>query len=268
VDSARAGIYGGPVSTPPDPEKGQPYPGQQGQPTYGTGYGGVQYPYPAGDGPTQQTPYPGQPHPGQPGPGQPGPGQPYPGQSPQGGSPYPYNPYAQASPYGQSPYGGYPAGMGDRPAPVSRPGIMVVGLVLSILSALPFLAFGVLFLVVPLDTSVIPPELLDAPELAQAGLTPESLLSFLRVFGGIFAALALIYILFAVLAFTGRNWARILLAVMTGSFSVFLVFGAVSGGAADPASAVILLAPVALAVGGAVILFLAPSNAYFSRPRA
>lgn len=252
MDSTPAGIYGGRVSTPPDPEKGQPYPGQQGQPTYGTGYGGVQYPYPAGDGPTQQNPYPGQPHPGQ---------------APQGGSPYPYNPYAQPSPYGQSPYGGYPAGLGDKPSPVSRPGIMVVGLILSILSALPFLAFGVLFLVVPLDTSVIPPELLDAPELAQAGLTPESLLSFIRIFGGIFAVLALVYILFAVLAFTGRNWARILLAVMTGGFSVFLVFGAVSGGAADPASAAILLAPVALAVAGVVLLFLAPSNAYFSRPR-
>ncbi len=256
MDSARAGIYGGAVSTPPDPQQGQPHPGQQPQDTpqqpYGTGYGGAQYPYPGDQGLA-------------------------PGQQPQG---YPYNPYAQPSPYGQSPYGQapygqapygggqYPAGLGDKAgAPAVRPGIMVLGLVLMILAALPFLAFGILFLVVPLDTSFIPPEVLDAPELAQSGLTAETLLSFVRIIGGIFAVLAVLYILFAVLAFLGRNWSRILVTVMTVGFSLFLVLGAVSGGAADPASAGILLAPVLLGIAGVVILFLAPSSRYFSAPR-
>jgi hypothetical protein len=246
VDSARTGIYGGAVSTPPDPQQGQPYPGQQ---PYGTGYGGVQYPYPGDQGLA-------------------------PGQQPQG---YPYNPYAQPTagqnpygqnPYAQSPYGTGPAGLGDKgPGPVARPGILVLGLVLMVLAALPFLAFGVLFLVVPLDTSLIPPELLDAPELAQAGITAESLLTFVRILGGVFAVLAVLYILFAVLAFAGRNWSRILVTVMTVGFSLFLVLGAVSGGVADPASAGILLAPVVLGVAGVVILFLAPSNRFFSAPR-
>lgn len=233
------------MSTPPDPQQGQPYPGQQPQGTpqpYGTGYGGAQYPY-AGDQ---------------------GLG---PGQQPQG---YPYNPYAQPSPYGQSPYGGgqYPAGLDDKAAgPAVRPGIMVLGLVLMILAALPFLAFGVLFLVVPLDTSLIPPEVLDAPELARSGLTAETLLSFVRILGGIFAVLALLYILFAALAFAGRNWSRILVTVMTVGFSLFLLLGAVSGGAADAASAGILLAPVVLGVAGVVILFLSASNRFFSAPR-
>ncbi|MBW0118169.1 hypothetical protein [Pseudonocardia abyssalis] len=236
------------MSTPSDPAQGQPDPGQQGRPAYGTGYGGVQYPYPEGQAPAPQPPV-----------------QPYPGPANQGQS-YPYNPYGQASPYGQSPYGGYPAGLDDKASgPVTRPGIMVLALVLKVLAALPYLAFGVLFLVVPLDASLIPPELLDAPELAEAGLTTETLLSVVRVIGGFFAVLAVLYILFAVLAFAGRNWSRILVTVMTVGFALFLLFAAVSGGAADPASAAILLGPVALAVAGVVILFLPASNAYFSR---
>lgn len=261
MDSARAGTYGGAVSTPSDPTKGQPDPGQQAPPTYGTGYGGVQYPYPEGQAPAPQQPYPGQQsspgqqsHPGQ---------QPYPGQAPQG---YPYNPYAPSSPYGQSPYGGHPAGLDDKASgPVARPGILVVALVLKVLAALPFLAFGVLVLVAPLDSSTIPPEVLDNPDIAAAGVTVETLLSIVRVFGVVFVVLSLLYVLFAVLAFLGRNWSRILVTVMTAGFSLFLLFAAVSGGAADPASAGILLLPVVLAVAGVVILFLPASNAYFAR---
>jgi hypothetical protein len=263
VDSARAGIYGGAVSTPPDPQQGQPYPSQgqpypqQGQPypgqqpqgtpppPYGTGYGGTQYPYPGDQGLA-------------------------PGQQPQG---YPYNPYGQSpygqSPYGQSPYGGgYPAGLDDKAtARADRPGIMVLGLVLMILAALPFLAFGVLFLVVPLDSTTIPPEVFNNPQLAEAGVTAETLISILRVFGGVFVVLALLYIVFAVLAFLGRNWSRILVTVMTVGFSLFLLLGAVSGGAADATSIAILLAPVVLALAGVAIMFTPPARQYFAAPR-
>lgn len=244
MDSARAGIYGGAVSTPPDPQQGQPYPGQQPQgtpPPYGTGYGGTQYPYPGDQGLE-------------------------PGQQPQG---YPYNPYAQPTPYGQSPYGGgqYPAGLDKAAAPAVRPGIMVLGLVLMILAALPFLAFGVLFLVVPLDSTTIPPEVFNNPQLAEAGVTAETLISILRVFGGVFVVLALLYITFAILAFLGRNWSRILVTVMTVGFSLFLLLGAVSGGAADAASIVILLTPVVLAAAGVAILFVPAARQYFAAPR-
>ncbi|MHA6785513.1 hypothetical protein ACVGOW_31630 [Pseudonocardia saturnea] len=232
------------MSTPPDPQQGQPYPGQQPQGTpqpYGTGYGGAQYPYPGGQGLA-------------------------PGQQPQG---YPYNPYAQPSPYGQSPYGGgpYPAGLDKAAAPAVRPGIMVLGLVLMILAALPFLAFGVLFLVVPLDSTTIPPEVFNNPQLAEAGVTAETLISILRIFGGVFVVLALLYIAFAVLAFLGRNWSRILVTVMTVGFSLFLLLGAVSGGAADAASMGILLAPVVLAVAGVATMFVPAARQYFAAPR-
>lgn len=257
MDTFRAGIYGGAVSYPepddrPNLDKGsRPAAGQQqpGQQAYGTGYGGVQYPYPEGQAPA---------------------GQSYPGQQGQQG--YPYNPYGQTpygqTPYGRSPYGGYPAGLDDRAAtPARRPAILVLALVLQILAALPFLVFGAIVLAVPLDSAAIPPEVLDNPDLAAAGVTVETLLSLVRVFGGIFVGLSLIYIVFAVVAFTGRNWARVLVTVMTVGFSLFLLFAAFTGGAADPASAAILLLPVVLAVLGVVLLFLPASNAWFSAPR-
>ena len=260
----RGGIYGDVVTTPPDPQQGQPPPGQQPAP-YGTGYGGVQYPHPDGAGQQPAAPYGtgyggaqypnAGPNPEQ---GRPSYGQPAYGQQPPPGG-YPYQPY--------SPYGG-PAGMGEKVVPAERPGIMVLGLVLKILAALPFLAFGVLFLLAPLDDTTIPPELLDNPQLAAAGVTVETLVSFVRVAGGIFVVLALLYIVFAVLAFTGRNWARILVTVMTVGFTAFLLLGLAGGvSAADLPSLLILLALIVLPVAGVVILFLPASNAYFSAVR-
>lgn len=224
------------MTTPPDPQQGQPNPGPYGPPpgSYGTGYGGVQYPYP---GEEAQQPY---------------------GQQPQAGA-YPYNPYS--SPGGDR----YPAGLDDKtPPPPARPGAMVVGLVLMILAALPFVAFGALFLAVPFDADTIPPELLNNPQLADAGITPELFVSALRTAGGILLVLSLIYVVFAVIAFTGRNWARILVAVMTAGFSLVLLLGLAGGGATDVISVVIILLPVLLSVGGVTLFFLAPSNRYFA----
>lgn len=246
------------MSTPPDPQQGQP--GPYGPPgSYGTGYGGAVYPNPQGQPP-------GPPQHGQ---------QPY-GQQPYGQQPYGQQPYGQQA-YGQqqpggSPYdvygGQHPAGLGHKPnLPTPRPGIMVLGLVLMLLAALPFLAVGAILLVVPLDESTFPTEVLSDEQLAAAGLTAESLLAILRVAGGILAALALLYIVFAVIGFTGRNWARILVTVMTVGFSVVLLFGLLGGGAVDLPSILIVLAPVVLAVGGVVTYFLAPSNAFFSGRR-
>lgn len=230
------------MTTPPDPEQGQPNPGPYSPApgSYGTGYGGVRYPYPGDQGPTP----PG-------------------GPSPSTG--YPYNPH---NPYGG--YGGhgadqYPAGLDHTTPPAApRPAALVAGLVLMILAALPFLLFGALFLLLPFDASTIPPELLDNPQVAAAGVTPEALVSLLRTAGGILLALSLLYIGFAVLAFTGRSWARILVTVMTTGFSVMLLLGMASGGAADVASAVLILLPIVLSVGGLTLFFLGSSNRYFA----
>lgn len=222
------------MTTPPDPEQGQPNPGPYSPApgSYGTGYGGVRYPYPGDQGPT----------------------------SPATG--YPYNPY---NPYGGSGTDQYPAGLDQTtPPPAPRPAALVAGLVLMILAALPFLFFGALFLLLPFDASTIPPELLDNPQVAAAGVTPEALVSLLRTAGAILLALSLLYIGFAVLAFTGRSWARILVTVMTTGFSVMLLLGLASGGAADVASAVLILLPIVLSVGGLTLFFLGSSNRYFA----
>lgn len=207
------------------------------EPRYGTGYGGARYPLP----PQGEPPAP-------PAPSQPG-----------------GYPYGQQSPYG--PYTPPPAGLsgGGGPEKPTRPGIVILGLVLLILAALPFLAFGLVFLVAPLGPDVLPPNILDNPQLRDAGVTDiELLVSALRFAGGVLAALAAVYVLFAVIAFTGRNWARILVAVMTAGFSLFLLLGITSAAGADPVGAVLLLAPVVLSVAGLVTWFLPQANRWYA----
>jgi hypothetical protein len=208
------------------------------EPRYGTGYGGARYPLPPGqEPPTQQAPVP------------------------QGGG----YPYGQYSPYG--PYTPPPAGTGgglDR-TPPPRPGAMILGLVLLLLAALPFLAFGLVFLLVPIGPELLPPNALDNPALSDAGITsPEAFVSVLRIMAGFFTALAAVYVIFAIIAFTGRNWARILVAVMTAGFSVFLILGFVSAVAVDPAGAAIVIAPVVLAVGGLATWFAPQANRWYA----
>jgi hypothetical protein len=207
------------------------------EPRYATGYGGARYPLPP-QGEQGAAPAPGQ-----------------------GGGGYPY---AQYSPYG--PYTPPPAGLPssglEKPA---RPGIMVLGLVLLALAALPFLAFGLLFLVAPLGPEVLPPDILDNPQLRDAGVTDIGLLiSAVRLMSGILAGLAAVYLLFAVLAFTGRNWARMLVAVMTAGFSLFLILGVTSAVAADPLGAVLLLVPVVLSVAGLATWFAPQANRWYA----
>lgn len=216
------------MSTPPE------------EPRYGTGYGGARYPLPPDGGQSAH-----------------GGGYPYggPGGPPQGGGYSPYGPYTPP-----------PAGLDKPAAPPRRPGVMTVGLVLQVLASLPFLAFGLLFLLVPLGPDILPPEVLDNPQLRDAGVTDVNLLvQALRLMGGVLAALAVIYVVLLVVGFTGRNWARILVAVMTAGFTVFLLLGVTSAAATDPLGAVVLLAPVVLAVAGLVTWFLPAANQWYAR---
>lgn len=235
------------MTTPPNPPPGgqQPHPGQP--PVYGTGYGGVQYPYPPGQQPPQQG----------------GPGR-Y-GETHVGGNPY------AAAPYGADPYayggGPSPAGLDPRDAaPRPRPGIMVLSLVLLLVSAFPYLFVGVAALLVPLSEETFPPELLDNPQVAEAGLTPEVLVSLVRGVGVFLLVLALLFMLFAVLAFVGQNWARILVTVMTAGFTLFALYIALSGGAADPIGLAVLVGPTLLALIGAGLMFAPDPRAWFAAP--
>lgn len=262
----------------PDQYGQQPYPppGQYGQQPYGQpGQYGQQPPGGYGQAPPYN-PYAqqGQPQQGQPQYGQPQYGQPqqygqYGGQPGQYGQPQPYNPYGQPGQYAGTPFSGpfggdAAAGLGpDEDKRVSRPGLMVLSLVLLILSTLPFLAAGALLLAAPLDASTIPPEY--EQQLAQAGLTPETAVSALRGVAGVILVVAVLYLLFAVLAFMGRNWARIVLTVMTVGFTLLLLVSMFTGAGGDTGSLVFILAVVAASVGGTIITFLPePSRWYRS----
>lgn len=280
-----------PVSTPSDPQRGdqqheqgpqggqqgaqpgQPgsyaAPGQPGQPTAPYGAAG-QHPYG----------YPGQP--GQPGqygqPSQPGPyspyGQPggYGGQYGQQGQAYGAQGGYVYNPYGTTP-STYPAGLGTEDSePAKRPGILILSLVLLVLSALPWLVGGVAALVAPVDVGALPPSVTEE-QLEQAGVTADELLalmrSLVRVVGGAFLVLALLYVLFAVLAFMGRNWARIVLTIMTVLFALpLLAFSAFVGTAGDPVGLVFVLAITAASVGGTILLFVPAASRFFSKARA
>ena len=252
------GQYGG----QPGQYGGQPYGGQYGQYPGGQ-YGSPQYGGQYGEG--QQQPqygsgaqYGQQPAYGQPGSygnqqyGQYG-NQPYGTPDNQGG--YAYSPYGTPPPYS--------TGSADDSAP--RPGLMVGALIMLILSALPFLAVGIL-MAVAIGQDVLPPELFNDPRLAEAGVTPDVLISALRVGGGVMAALALLYMIFAVLAFQGRNWARVLVTVMTVGFTLLMLSGLVTGTTTDASGLVVLLAIIVLSVGGTVLMYLPPAARFFANP--
>ena len=180
-------------------------------------------------------------------------------------------PYAQQEPFAFNPYAGPPpAGTAgdDRPQPVRRPGVMVLSLVLLVLSALPFLAAGLVFLVLPIEVQEIVdllPTIDPTGQLAAAGITPEQLLSIIRAAGGVLAALAAVFVLFAVLAFTGRNWARIVVTVLTIGFSLLLLAGVVQG--AGVGGSGLTIAILLASVAGVVLMFVPASQQYFANRR-
>jgi hypothetical protein len=239
-------------------------PGQYGQQQYGQPgqYGQPQYGQPGQYGQQPQGGY-GQPPPYNPYAQQ---GQPPYGQPGQYGQPQQYNPYGQPGQYAGTPFGAEAAGMGpDDTKPLRRPGIMVLALVLLILSSVPFLLIGAGLLALPLETGAIPPEV--EQQLQQAGFTPEMAISALRGVAVVILVLALLYVLFAVLAFLGRNWARIILTIMTVGFTLMLLAGTLTGAAADPGGLVVVLVIAALSVGGTIIMFLPEPGRWFGSAR-
>jgi hypothetical protein len=236
----------GPYGQQPPPGYGQappynPY-GQQGQPQYG-------------QQPGQYGQYGGQP-----------------GQYGQYGQPQqysPYNPYGQPGQYAGTPFGGDAAGFGpDTAKDVRRPGIMIVALVLLILSAVPFVLGGLAFITAPSDASQLPPELAPPPGfLEENNLTAQQYIDFVKIVGGFVLAVALVYVLFAILAFTKRNWARIILTVMTVGFAIMMLGMMLIGLGSVPNALVASLLIVAASVGGTIIMFLPGSSSWFRSRR-
>lgn len=238
------------MTTPPDPQR------QRQQPDEGPyapgGYGGRQPPYPGQ--------YGGQPYPGQPGP-YPDPGQHGRAYNGQGTTAYPYNPYAPQFPAATQ----FPAGLDDvGPQPARRPGVMSLSLVLLILSALPYLGIGLLALIGAGGVrAALPPD-----QVAQfQGAFGIDIVTVLLVLGAVFTPIALAYIIFAILAFQGRNWARIAITVMTVGFLIVGVLGVAGGGVVDVVSFLVVFGPTLLAIIGTILLFLPDSSRFFAGPR-
>ncbi len=248
MDTAPDPAYRGAVSSPGDPRRPDDTPrSDQPFPTEG---------YPSG--PPQGY--------GSPGYGPPAYGSQGYGQSPPDQPPHVYNPYGDVS-YPSS-YPVPPAGLGpDAALPVKRPGSVTVALVLLLLSAVPYLLGALVVLLAAGGAAeALPPEQLA--QLQQLGVDLEQVV---RTVGVVLLVIALVFVLLAVLAWTGKRWARALLAAMVVGFILMVVFSVVAtvsgGAAADPLGILFLAGPVALAGAGVALLFGSAARDWYARPR-
>jgi hypothetical protein len=182
--------------------------------------------------------------------------------------PYVYNPYANVA-Y-PSTYPSTPAGLGGAPmpeAPARRPGSVHLALVLLVLSALPYLLFGLAaLLVADQSAGALPPD--DLAELQRLGVDPAQLV---RTGGTVMLVIAGIFLLLAILAWMGRRWARALVITMTAGFVLMVIALVAAAGSqglpVDNAALLLLALPVVLALGGVALLLGSAARRWFSRPR-
>ena len=197
--------------------------------------------------------------------GQPPYGQPPYGQPPYGRPPYGQPPYGPP-PYGQPPYGyAPPAPPGPPPEPRERPLTVRAGLGAFIASILLSLA-SLAFMAADWDTYLrqlmeqqaglgdVDPEAVDMAR-SMAGTVAVALVVLSLLFAGL-------HLLFVWFAWTGHNWARIVLWVL-GGFGLVSGLGSLAVGGALPSMTVLAVFQTAALLVGVVLLALAPSNDWF-----
>ena len=217
-----------PGSPSADPDTREPYPGDPaGRQLYPGDPAGRQ-PYP-GD-PAGRDPYPA---------GPPPPGPTYPGET------YPAPPYLP----GQPVYPDYPGAA----TPIARPGQVTAGVIMSWVGGGAFALLGLLLFALA-DNK----DLLDGVE-QQLGnqLNRDQATTIFRTLGVGLGAWGVAVIVFAVLAWSGKNWARIALTVMGGLYCASQVVGIVSGAVAG----LPFLAYVVICVG---LLWTREAGAWFA----
>jgi len=160
---------------------------------------------------------------------------------------YAYNPYAVPA---------RPAESGPSPEPpAKRPVTVIAAVVLLILGAVPLVLVGVVLLLGGDDArAAITPELLE-----QTGLTVEQIITGLRVIGVVALALGLLHMGFAVTAFLGLGWGRVVVTVTAVLVAVLLVV--------IPIGLPLALGAVVATVVGVVLLYVGPARGYFANPR-
>ncbi|WP_199796767.1 LapA family protein [Pseudonocardia dioxanivorans] len=264
--------YGAP---PGQPQYGQPYE----QPQYGQQYEQPQY----GQEQYGQPQY-GQPQYGQEQYGQPPYGQPQYGQPP---DPYGANQYG-ANQYGANQYGGAPAynvynpyadggsgPSGGAAAPVARPAGVWVGMILLVISALPYLAYGVVIALASNQfTSRISTDDLARLQQANINLTQIALIA-----GVVLIAFAVLHIALSIAAFMGRNGGRVTVTVFVVLYTLLIAGGvaslfALAGQrgvtvdlAVDPLGLAIGVGPLVLAIVGVVLLYAGGASTWFRSRR-
>jgi hypothetical protein len=189
--------------------------------------------------------------------------------------PTPYDDHPGTPPYVYNPYGNVtypatyptpPAGLGpdDAAGPARRPRWATLGLVLLVVSTLPYLLIG--FLAVAAAGSVeaaVPPEQLA--QLQQAGVDLEQVV---RTTGVILLIVGLLFVALAVLSWSGRRWARALLTAMTVGFALMVAASVVAAWSnLDLGGLVLIGVPLLLAVVGVRLMFGRAADAWFGRPR-
>jgi hypothetical protein len=248
------------VSTPHDPQR-------QGWPDQGP-YGGPQGPYgpPQGQPPQYAPPYGG--HEQQYGPPPVQYGQQQGGYGPPGQyGPQQFDQDPAQMPFAYNPYGSSPTPAGlqqEDLAPVGRPGILIVAFIMLVLATLPFLLGGAAALLSPPSPSEIPASVLSNPRLIEAGGTPEMLVSIVRIVGAIVLVIAAGYLMFALFALTGKNWARIIVTILTTIFVLLLVLGTPFSNLSG-AGVGFFVGIIGLSIGGVLLMFLPASRQYFAR---
>jgi hypothetical protein len=182
--------------------------------------------------------------------------------------PYVYNPYGNFAYPSSYPS---PAGLGaEAEPPPKRPGSMHLALLLVVVSAVPYL-FGGLVAVAGAGqaAAALTPE--NIAQLEQLGVSVAQFTQVVRVTGVLLLAFALAYVLLGVLAWTGRRWARGLLAATTVGFAlmaaVFVLVAGSQGLAEGGVSVLVLALPLAVALAGVGLMFGGAARDWFARRR-
>ncbi len=188
----------------------------------------------------------------------PPPGQQPPGQQPYG-QPYPQQPYPQQQPYGQQ----SPA------APVEAPGTVKGAFFIYLVAAV----LAVIGIILALTSNVWKQAIADSGA-DTSGVDVQSLVNTAKIITVVVSVvLVALYLLFAFKMRAGRNWARIVLTVLS-ALSIISSFSAsatvtVNGHVYKSSSTQIsgwigaLLAAIAI-----VLMFMPASNAYFTASKA
>jgi hypothetical protein len=180
--------------------------------------------------------------------------------------PYVYNPYGNFSYPTSYPS---PAGLGpetDLPPP-KRPGSMHLALLLVVVSTLPYLLIGLAAVAIAGQAATaLSPE--DLARLEELGVDVAQVM---RTTGAVILAVALAYVLLGVLAWTGRRWARALLAATTVGFVLMVAASLLAAGsqglALDGGSVLVLAVPLVVALAGLALMFGGAARDWFARRR-